>query len=118
MKTLEWTYPPRARCVPWPIYRGGWPGCHRWVAVLVINMQGPGVAPALAPTLAPTLAPAAAAQRENYWHFSACHIAVILIRRTFTAPVLHSLVARLKLLIFKSKEKSCKQTFGKFEVLQ
>ena len=79
MKTLEWTYPPRAQCVAWPIYRGGWPGCHRWVAVLVINMQGPGVAP--------TLAPAAGALRENYWHFSACHIAVTLMRRTFTAPV-------------------------------
>ena len=79
----------------WPIYRGGWPGCHRWVAVLVINMQGPGVAP--------TLAPAAAAQRENYWHFSTCHIAVILTRRTFTTPVLHSLVARSELLILSQK---------------
>ena len=97
--------------MPWPIYRGGWPGCHRWVAVLVINMQGPGVAPALAPALAPTLAPAAGAQRENYWHFSACHIAVMLITRTFTAPVLHSLVTRLEPLILKSIEKIWKRTF-------
>ena len=75
MKTLEWTYPPRAQCVAWPIYRGGWPGCHRWVAVLVINMQGPGVAPTLAPT-------AVGAQRENYWHFSTCHIAVMCTHET------------------------------------
>ena len=84
-----------------PIYRGGWPGCHRWVAVLVINMQGPGVAP--------ILAPAAAAQRENYWHFSTCHIAVILIRRTFTTPPCTTLVSSpFRAPDFKSKEKSCK----------
>ena len=99
LKTLEWTYLTRALCVAWPIYRGGWPGCHRWVAVLVINMQGPGVAP--------TLAPAAAAQRENYWHFSACHIAVILIRRTFTAPPCTTLVSS-PFRAPESKEKSCK----------
>ena len=87
-------------CVAWPIYRGGWPGCHRWVAVLVINMQGPGVAPTLAP------APAAA-QRENYWHFSTCHIAVILITRTFTTPP--SLVARLELLILSQKKRAANE---------
>ena len=70
-------------------------------------MQGPGVAP--------TLAPAAAAQRENYWHFSTCHIAVILIRRTFTTPPCTTLVSSpFRAPDFKSKEKSCKWTFGKF----
>jgi len=61
-----------------------------------------------------TIAPASAAQRENYWHFSTCHIAVILIRPTFTTPP--SLVARLELLILSQKKRAANEPLRNFTI--